>query len=228
MPEAALAIVVIAVALVFDFTNGCHDMTNVIATSVSTHALSPRAAVLLSAGMNFIGAFTTLKVAATIGSGIAPPKEFTLVMVFAALIGAIAWNLVTWYQGLPSSSSHALIGGLLGAAIVGIGLAGINWSEVVGKMIIPLVISPIIGFVLAYAGMIVIYRVFQHVQPRTANRGFRWAQVVSAAFVAFSHGTNDAQKTMGLIALTLVTARLQSSFYVPFWVIVAAATAMAL
>src|SRR5579875_1246991 len=228
MPEAALAIVVIAVALAFDFTNGFHDTANAIATSVSTHALSPRSAVALSAVMNFVGAFTTLKVAATIGSGIAPPTKFTLVMVFAALLGAIAWNLFTWYQGLPSSSSHALIGGLLGAAIVGIGISGVEWNVVVTKMNIPLVFSPIIGFVLAYLGMLLIFNVFRDIHPRAANRGFRTMQILSAAFVSFSHGTNDAQKTMGLIALTLVTSHLLPAFSVPFWVIVASASAMAL
>jgi PiT family inorganic phosphate transporter len=216
----------------FDFTNGFHDTANAIATSVSTHALSPRLAVILSSIMNFAGAFATLKVAATIGSGVIDPKKFdiTLVMIVSALLGAIAWNLLTWYYGLPSSSSHALIGGLIGAGIVGLGFNAVSWNVVVSKMLIPLVVSPILGFVVAYAGMIVIYWVFRRARPRRANRGFRFAQVLSAAFVSFSHGTNDAQKTMGIITLALISGHFLSAdkFDVPVWVIIAAASAMSL
>jgi inorganic phosphate transporter, PiT family len=228
MHDTALVVIVIAVALGFNITNGFHDTANAIATSVSTHALAPRFAVILSAVMNFVGAFVTLKVAATIGSGVADPKQITLFMILAALIGAIVWNLITWYYGLPSSSSHALIGGLIGAVIVGLGFGAVEWHSVVTKMLIPLVISPIAGFVLAYAGMIVIYWVFRGVRPRPANRGFRLAQILSAAFVSFSHGTNDAQKTMGIIALALVSSGGISHFYVPIWVILAASATMAL
>jgi PiT family inorganic phosphate transporter len=231
MHDTALVVLVVIIALGFDFTNGFHDTANAIATSVSTHALSPRVAVLLSSVMNFVGAFVTLQVAATIGSGVIDPKKYhiTLVMIIAALLGAIIWNLITWYGGLPSSSSHALIGGLIGAGIVGLGFSAINWSTVVNKMLIPLVISPILGFVIAYALMLVIFWVFRGARPRTANRGFRLAQIVSSAFVAFSHGTNDAQKTMGVMTLALISGGFLSSqrFDVPIWVIVASASAIA-
>ena len=230
MHNTALVVVVVAVALSFDFTNGFHDTANAIATSISTHALSPRVAVLLSAAMNFLGAFITLKVAATIGSGVIDPKthHITLVMIIAALLGAIAWNLITWYLGLPSSSSHALIGGLVGAGIAGLGFSAISWGTIISKMIIPLVASPIIGFVLAYALMLLIYWIFRAARPRPANRGFRLAQILSAAYVSLSHGTNDAQKTMGIITLALISGGYLSSktFQVPIWVILAAASAM--
>lgn len=218
------------VALGFDFTNGFHDTANAIATSVSTHALSPRVAVVLSSAMNFVGAFVTLKVAATIGSGVVDPKKhhLTLVMIIAALLGAIIWNLITWYYGLPSSSSHALIGGLVGVGIVGLGYSAVSWHSIFTKMIVPLVASPIIGFIGAYLLMLLLYWVFQAVHPRPANQGFRVAQILSAAYVSFSHGTNDAQKTMGIITLALISSHYlsASSFNVPIWVIVAAASAM--
>jgi PiT family inorganic phosphate transporter len=221
---------VVVVALAFDFTNGFHDTANAIATSVSTHALSPRWAVLLSAAMNFIGAFVTLKVAATIGSGVANPKEVTLFMTIAALVGAIIWNLITWRAGLPSSSSHALIGGLIGATIVALGFSHVKWDQVVQKMIIPLVLSPILGFIAAYLLMLAIYWVFQGATPRAINHGFRLTQILSAAFVGFSHGTNDAQKTMGIITLALISGNFVSAgtFVVPKWVIICSASAMAL
>ena len=234
MHDHILVAIVVLVALGFDFTNGFHDTANAIATSVSTHALSPRAAVILSAAMNFAGAFVTLQVAATIGSGVVDPRKFhlTLLMIVAALLGAICWNLVTWYQGLPSSSSHALIGGLIGAGIVGLGTHAISWNVVGSKMIIPLVASPILGFIVAYIGMLVIFWVFRRARPRAVNRGFRAAQVLSAAFVSFSHGTNDAQKTMGVITLALISGHFVhvhgKGFPVPIWVIVAAACAMSL
>src|SRR5579872_372206 len=230
MHDTALVAVVVVIALGFDFTNGFHDTANAIATSVSTHALSPRLAVLLSSAMNFVGAFVTLKVAATIGSGVIDPKHhhITLVMIIAALLGAIVWNLVTWYGGLPSSSSHALIGGLIGAGIVGLGFSAVNWGSVVSKMIVPLVASPILGFFGAYLLMLIIYWIFRGARPRQANRGFRLAQIISAAYVSFSHGTNDAQKTMGVITLALISGHFlsSSSFHVPLWVVIAAAASM--
>ncbi|HEX8919602.1 MAG TPA: inorganic phosphate transporter [Chloroflexota bacterium] len=232
MPDWTLVAVVVIVALLFDFTNGFHDTANAIATSVSTRALSPRIAVLLSSVMNVVGAFFTLKVAATIGSGVVDPKKFhiTLVMIIAALLGAIAWNLITWYYGLPSSSSHALIGGLIGAGVAGLGFQAVSWDIVFSKMVIPLVASPIIGFIAAYIGMLILYWVFRQARPRQANHGFRLAQILSAAFVSFSHGTNDAQKTMGIITLALISGHYLSAktFAVPFWVIIAAACAMGL
>lgn len=231
MPEWLLVAVVVATALSFDFTNGFHDTANAIATSVSTHALSPRAAVILSAIMNFVGAFVTLKVAATIASGVIDPKvhTITLVMILSSLIGAIAWNLVTWSRGLPSSSSHALIGGLVGAGIASLGWSAISWNSIVVKMLIPLVLSPLIGFAIAYVVMLAIYWIFQNVPPRQANRWFRTAQIASAAYVSFSHGTNDAQKTMGVITLALISGGYLSAatFKVPFWVIAASGAAMA-
>lgn len=231
MHDFALVAIVVVIALGFDFTNGFHDTANAIATSISTHALSPRVAVILSAVMNFVGAFVTLKVAATIGSGVIDPKhhQITLVMIMSALIGAIAWNLITWYFGLPSSSSHALIGGLIGAGIVGLGLSAISWNSVLSKMIVPLVLSPIIGFIGAYILMLIIFWLVRDVSPRPANRGFRLAQIVSAAFVSFSHGTNDAQKTMGIITLALISGHYLNAkpFTVPIWVIAVAGGAIA-
>jgi inorganic phosphate transporter, PiT family len=227
MPDNALVILVVAIALGFDFTNGFHDTANAIATSVSTYALSPRVAVILSAVMNFVGAFVTLKVAAKIGGGVVPPGKSTLLLVLAALLGAIVWNLITWYRGLPSSSSHALIGGLIGAGIVALGVSAIKWNVILTSMLIPLVVSPFLGFGLAYLGMLLIYWIFRRARPRPTNRGFRLAQIASAAFVAFSHGTNDAQKTMGIITLALVSGHFLHKFAVPIWVIFAAASAMA-
>src|SRR5919199_529123 len=227
-----LVAIVVLVALTFDFTNGFHDTANAIATSVSTHALSPRIAVVLASLMNFVGAFVTLKVAATIGSGVVDPKkvDITLVMIIAALLGAIVWNLITWYFGLPSSSSHALIGGLIGAGIAGLGFQAVSWDVVVSKMLIPLVASPLLGFAAAYIGMLLIYWIFRRARPRPVNRGFRMAQILSAAFVSFSHGTNDAQKTMGIITLALISGNFLDAdkFAVPLWVIISAASAMAL
>jgi PiT family inorganic phosphate transporter len=231
--NTALVVVVVLVALSFDFTNGFHDTANAIATSVSTHALSPRFAVALSTAMNFAGAFVTLQVTRTIAGGVVDMTRVTLVMVLSALVGAIIWNLITWYGGLPSSSSHALIGGLIGAVGADIGLGAVKWDVVVSKMLIPLVISPILGFVSAYLLMLAIFWFFRGVAPRPANRGFRWAQVLSAAFVGFSHGTNDAQKTMGIITLALISGHTYSNltishFYVPIWVIYASAGAISL
>lgn len=228
MHDTVLVVIVVVIALAFDITNGFHDTANAIATSVSTHALSPRAAVILSAIMNFVGAFTTLKVAQTIGSGVAPPAAVTLVMIVAALLGAIMWNLITWRGGLPSSSTHALIGGLIGAVIVGLGFSSVQWGTVFTKMIVPLIVSPILGFGFAFIFMLAIYRIFRHARPGEVNRGFRLAQIFSAALVSFSHGTNDAQKTMGIITLALVSGHYLPAFRVPFWVIVASASAMGL
>jgi inorganic phosphate transporter, PiT family len=231
--NTALVVVVVLVALTFDFTNGFHDTANAIATSISTHALSPRLAVALSAAMNFLGAFVTLQVTQTIASGIVDMTRVSLLMVMAALIGAIVWNLITWRGGLPSSSSHALIGGLIGAVGADLGLGAVKWDVVVSKMIIPLVVSPILGFIFAYALMLAIFWFFRNVAPRRANRGFRWAQILSAAFVGFSHGTNDAQKTMGIITLALISGHVYGNltaahFYVPIWVIYASAGAISL
>jgi inorganic phosphate transporter, PiT family len=221
-------IVIVLVALFFDYTNGFHDAANAIATSISTRALTPRVALLLAAVMNVVGALVSTKVATTVGAGIIalPSGASGLVVVFAALIGAITWNLVTWYFGLPSSSSHALIGGLIGAAL---GAAEtVKWSGVFDKVVVPMVLSPLVGLVVGYLFMLAVLWTFRSFQVAKANRGFRMAQIGSAALMAFGHGTQDAQKTMGVIALALVTSGHISSFYVPLWVVLAAAAAMSL
>jgi PiT family inorganic phosphate transporter len=223
-------VAVVVVALFFDFTNGFHDTANAIATSVSTRALSPRTAVLLAAILNFFGAFASFAVAATIAKGIVNPEVITLSVILAGLVGAITWNLVTWFLGLPSSSSHALIGGIAGSAIAASGLDVIQWGGIWDKVVIPGVLSPTIGFAVALAMMIAIVWIIRRRSPSRVNRVFRRAQVVSGSFVAFTHGTNDAQKTMGIISLALiVTGHLEADFSrPPVWVIVSAALAMAL
>ncbi|HEY2299130.1 MAG TPA: inorganic phosphate transporter [Jatrophihabitans sp.] len=229
MSVTALAVVIIVVALGFDFTNGFHDAGNAIATSVSTRALTPRVALGMAAIMNVVGALISTKVAATVGSGIiAPPSgQDGLVIVLAGLGGAIVWNLGTWWLGLPSSSSHALIGGLAGAAIAG--SEAVKWSAIVDKVVVPMVLSPLIGFVGAYLFMLVLLWVFRRANAVRATRGFRWGQIVSAATMAFGHGTQDAQKTMGVIALTLFVAGHNiSSANIPVWVILSSAAAISL
>jgi phosphate/sulfate permease len=221
-------ILIIVVALAFDYTNGFHDAANAIATSVSTRALTPRAALVLAAIMNVVGALVSTKVAATVGAGIIDPPQGAdgLTVVFAAVVGAIVWNLLTWYYGLPSSSSHALIGGLVGAALAA--AHQVNWTGVLDKVVIPMVLSPLVGFGLAYLAMVGILWTFRKAQPSKANRGFRTAQIGSAALMAFGHGTQDAQKTMGVITLALVTSGHLDTFEVPLWVVLSAATAIAL
>jgi inorganic phosphate transporter, PiT family len=222
-----LLVVVVVVGLAFDFTNGFHDTANYVATWVGTRALSPRAAVLVSAAANLAGAFVTTAVAKTVGKGIIDTGLATEHTVLAALIGAIAWNLLTWWLGLPSSSTHALIGGLVGAALVQSGSKGVDWSGIWEKVIIPGAVSPVIGFVGAFALLVVIYRLFHRLTPGVANRGFRLGQLLSGTWVAFTHGANDAQKTMGVIALALYTHGSISSFYIPTWVKVAAGLTIA-
>ena len=227
--ELAAIIAVVVVALVFDFTNGFHDAANAIATSISTRALTPRAALALAAVMNLLGAFLGTKVASTVGSGIieAPPGYSGLVLVFSALIGAITWNLTTWYFGMPSSSSHALIGGLVGAAIAAAGT--VKWNGVLEKVVIPMILSPLVGFTLAYGLMVAILWTFRHKNPHRVSRGFRLGQTVSAAAMALGHGLQDAQKTMGVIVLALYVGGYQdNSSDVPLWVVVAAASAISL
>jgi PiT family inorganic phosphate transporter len=222
-----LLIVVIAIGLAFDFTNGFHDTANYVATWVGTRALSPRWAVLVSAAANLAGAFVTTAVAKTVGKGIIDTGLATDRTVLAALLGAIAWNLLTWWLGLPSSSTHALIGGLVGAALVQSGSKGVDWSGIWQKVIIPGAASPLIGFVGAFALLVVIYRLFHRLTPGVAHRGFRLGQLVSGTWVAFTHGANDAQKTMGVIALALFTHGSISSFYIPTWVKIAAGLTIA-
>ena len=227
MEELTLAAVV-AVALFFDFTNGFHDSANSIATSVSTRAMSPRAAVASSAVLNFAGAFVSLEVAATIASGIVDAEAITLDVVLAGLVGAITWNLITWYFGLPSSSSHALIGGVLGSAVAAAGLDVVKWEGIRDKVLVPSLIAPFAGLLGAAALMVAVTWVIRRRSPGTVNRVFRRLQLVSGGFVAFTHGTNDAQKTMGIIALALVAGgHLDAGADPPTWVIASAALAMA-
>ena len=221
-------IAVVVIALGFDYTNGFHDAANAVATSVSTRALKPGVALGMAAVANLIGALLATGVAKTVGEGIvsAPAGSQGLVLVASALVGAIVWNLITWRLGLPSSSSHALIGGLIGAALASAG--EVKWHGVVDKVVIPMIASPIIGLVLGYLVMLGVMWAFRRAMWHRASRGFRHAQVVSAAFMAFSHGTQDAQKTMGIITLALVTSGHLGSFSVPLWVIFASALAMGL
>jgi PiT family inorganic phosphate transporter len=213
-----LLVVVVLVALAFDFTNGFHDTANYVATWVGTRALGPRPAVVVSAVANLAGAFVTTAVAKTVGAGIINTGLATEQTVLAALFGAITWNLLTWRLGLPSSSTHALIGGLVGAALVQSGTAGVDWSGVWDKVVVPGALSPVIGFALAFVLIVVIYRIFFRAPPGIAHRGFRLGQLFSGTWVAFTHGANDAQKTMGVIALALYTHGSIDSFYIPNWV----------
>ncbi len=217
---------IVAIALAFDYTNGFHDAANAIATAVSTRALTPRAALAMAAVANLGGALVATGVAKTVGSDIisAPSGGDGLVLVFSALVGAITWNLITWYFGLPSSSSHALIGGLVGAALAA--SSDVKWAGVVDKVVIPMVLSPLIGFGVAYLLMLAILWGFRRAAPSKMSRGFRKAQIASAAAMAFGHGLQDAQKTMGVIVLALVTYGSQTSDEVPLWVKLAAGAAI--
>jgi inorganic phosphate transporter, PiT family len=223
----ALLVAVIVVGLAFDFTNGFQDTANYVGTWVGTRALSPRRAVLVSAAANLAGAFVTTTVAKTIGSGLIDPHLATGQTVLAALLGATAWNLVCWRLGLPSSSTHALVGGLVGAALVQSGTAGVNWHGLWHKVIIPAAVSPLVGFIAAFLLLLVIYRLFFRIAPGPGNRGFRLGQLASGTWVAFAHGANDAQKTMGVIALALFAHGSISSFYIPTWVKIAAGLTIA-
>jgi PiT family inorganic phosphate transporter len=222
---------VVVIALAFDFTNGFHDTANAMATTISTRALPPRVAVLLAGVMNFIGAFLSIKVAATIANNIVDAKVVSSETILAVLIGAIGWNLITWYFTLPSSSSHALIGGLIGAALVEQGVGAVQWSNIFSSVLIPAAIAPVVAAIVAGTGAYLAYRMIRNLPTAQAIRDYRWGQIGSSSLVALAHGTNDAQKTMGIITLALVAGGyLQSGggFYVPLWVIVSAATAMAL
>jgi PiT family inorganic phosphate transporter len=228
--EDLTLVAVIATALFFDFTNGFHDTANSIATSVSTRALSPRLAVLTAAILNVAGAFVSFEVAATVATGIVNPEVVTLDVVLAGLVGAITWNLITWYLGLPSSSSHALIGGMVGSAIAATGFDVVEWDGLVEKVAIPSLVAPLLGIAGAAALMVILLWLVRRRAPGVVNRVFRRLQLISGGFVAFTHGTNDAQKTMGVIALALVASgHLGADFdRPPFWVIVSAALAMGL
>ena len=223
-------VIVIATALVFDFTNGFHDTANVVATSISTHALSPRVAVGMASLFNFAGAFISIEVAATIASDVVDAGAITPTVIFAGLVGAIAWNLTTWYFGLPSSSSHALIGGVVGAVIAAVGTSAVDGDGILGKVLIPAVLAPIVAFVIGVIAIVIAYRICWRKRPGPVARGFRMGQVVSGGLLALAHGTNDAQKTMGVITLALIAnGNLPSTgFDVPTWVIVTSASAIAL
>jgi inorganic phosphate transporter, PiT family len=222
--------VVVATALVFDFTNGFHDTANAVATTISTRALAPRIAVGFAALLNFAGAFISLKVATTIAKGIVATGQITSTIVFAGLIGAIGWNLLTWYRGLPSSSSHALIGGLVGAALAAHGSGAVQGAGLLGKVILPALISPTLAFAVAWLSVLCAYRILASRRPGVVGRGFRAGQILSSGLLSLSHGTNDGQKTMGVITLALVAHGSLSAahLHVPLWVIASAAAAMGL
>ncbi|MFE6733993.1 anion permease [Microbacterium sp. NPDC057650] len=241
METAALIVVlVIALALFFDFTNGFHDTANAMATPIATGALKPKVAVLLAAGLNLVGAFLSTEVAKTVSGGIVNeadiPHDLLPSLIFAGLIGAITWNMLTWLLGLPSSSSHALFGGLIGATLVGYGLAGVNFSMVLSKVVLPALIAPVTAGVIAYTATKVAYGITRRYDGRPDGRsGFRWGQIFTSSMVALSHGTNDAQKTMGVITLALISVgwqtgdRNSADYHNPeFWVIVACAFTIAL
>ena len=231
MPEGftLVLIAVLGLAIAFDYINGFHDTANAIATSVSTRALKPSWAIAMSAVANFAGALTGTAVASTVGVGLIETSAAeSQTVIAAALVGAIIWNLLTWRLGIPSSSSHALIGGLLGAALIAAGVGSWKVDGIVGKVLLPLVASPVIGFVVGLLLMALIFNVFRRAHPARLNGVFRRLQVLSAAWMAFSHGSNDAQKTMGIMTLALFTAGVIPEFVVPLWVIITAATAISL
>lgn len=222
-----LLVVIVVLALGFDFINGMHDTANAIAASVSTRALSPRSAIVLSASMNFLGALIGTEVAKTIGKGIVSPADVTQLVIMSALVAAITWNLITWYFGLPSSSSHALIGGVLGAVAWHAGFDHFQSKGLV-KVFSALFLSPLFGFFVGMLLMVAIYWMFRKSVPGKVNRWFKWGQRFTAAFAAFSHGTNDAQKSMGIITMALMSFYGYTNFQVPLWVKLSCALAMAL
>jgi inorganic phosphate transporter, PiT family len=229
MDSDIILIIVVVTALAFDFTNGFHDTANVVATTISTRAMPPKVAVVYAAILNFFGAFLSLEVAATIASGIVDADLITPMIVFGGLIGAIAWNLVTWYFGLPSSSSHALIGGVVGAAFVAVGPDAIIGEGILGKVVVPAIVAPLLAFGVAGLGILLIYRIVGRLHPGPVTRGFRFGQIISGGLLALAHGTNDAQKTMGVITLALIASgELGPGADPPFWVVASAASAIAL
>jgi inorganic phosphate transporter, PiT family len=224
-----ILVVVIVTALVFDFTNGFHDTANAVATSIATGALRPRTAVLLAGVLNLFGAFLSVQVAKTISSGLVDETKITPTVIFAGLVGAILWNLLTWLLGLPSSSSHALIGGLIGATVVASGADAVKFAGIVGKVLLPAVMSPVIAGLIALIATLLAYRITARGVPGTVTKGFKVGQIVSSSMVALAHGTNDAQKTMGVITLALITGgALPANAGPPFWVVVSAGLAIGL
>jgi PiT family inorganic phosphate transporter len=233
MGSEIIVVIVVATALIFDFTNGFHDTANVVATSISTRAMPPRVAVGYAAVLNFVGAFISLEVAATVANDVVSvnANSIGLMAVFAGLIGAIAWNLITWYFGLPSSSSHALIGGMVGAVFVAEGPENVFFAQgIIGKVMVPAIVAPVLAFLVGGLAIVALYRIVGRLRPGPVTGGFRFGQVLSGGMLALAHGTNDAQKTMGVITLALVAngTIAQNNFHVPDWVVVSAATAIAL
>ncbi|MFI9582939.1 anion permease [Streptomyces sp. NPDC052236] len=224
-----LLAIVIVTALVFDFTNGFHDTANAMATTISTGALKPKTAVAMSAVLNLVGAFLSVEVAKTISSGIVNESGITPEVIFAALVGAILWNLMTWLIGLPSSSSHALMGGLVGATIASVGISGVNGGTVVTKVLIPAIAAPLVAGVAAYLASRLTYRIGRNADPKATAKGYRAGQIASAGLVSLAHGTNDAQKTMGIITLALIAGGVLSpGSNPPTWVILSAGLAIAM
>ena len=233
MGSEIIVVIVVATALIFDFTNGFHDTANVVATSISTRAMPPRVAVGYAAALNFVGAFISLEVAATVANDVVQIESSSvgLLAVFGGLVGAIAWNLITWYFGLPSSSSHALIGGMVGAVFVAYGSDAVFFEEgILGKVMIPALVAPTLAFIVGGLAILLLYRIVGRLRPGPVTGGFRFGQVISGGLLALAHGTNDAQKTMGVITLALVANGTLSGdeFHVPDWVVISAATAIAL
>ena len=231
MHSDLILVIVVATALAFDFTNGFHDTANVVATTISTGAAAPRVAIGLAALLNFVGAFISLQVAATVAKDVVDigSDPGSLNIVFAGLVGAIAWNLFTWYFGLPSSSSHALIGGVVGSTVAALGTGAVLTDGLFGKVLIPAVVAPILAFLVAGLGIACVYRIVGRLRPGPVTRGFRFGQIISGGMLALAHGTNDAQKTMGVITLALIAnGSLAESAGTPFWVVASSATAIAL
>ncbi|MFD6091221.1 anion permease [Oerskovia sp. NPDC060338] len=227
--ETILLALVVVTALAFDFTNGFHDTGNAMATSIATRALKPKTAVALSAVLNLVGAFLSLAVAATIAKGIVDANIITLEVVLAGLVGGITWNLLTWLLGIPSSSSHALIGGVVGSVLAAVGTSGVLWTGVLSKVMIPALLAPVIAIGVAALGTFLVARITKDLPQDTTSRGFRWGQIGSASLVSLAHGTNDAQKSMGIILLALIAGgAVPADSGVPFWVVLACATFMAL
>jgi inorganic phosphate transporter, PiT family len=228
MPSLALVSLTIATAVVFDFTNGFHDTANAMATTIATRALRPRIAVGLASILNFVGAFVSVAVAATIASGIVEQPKVTVPVVFAGLIGAIVWNVITWFLGIPSSSSHALIGGVVGSVLAAVGTGGVIWSGIASKVVIPAVLAPFVCGIAAFIATRLAYGETKGSDRTESARGFRYSQILSSSLVALAHGTNDAQKTMGVVVLTLVAGgRLSAHAGVPTWVKLVCAAAIA-
>jgi inorganic phosphate transporter, PiT family len=229
MSSDVILVIVVGAALAFDFTNGFHDTANVVATSISTGAASPQVAIGLASLLNFVGAFISISVAATVAQDVVNAEVVTPTIVFAGLIGAIAWNLITWSVGLPSSSSHALIGGVVGSSVTAAGSGAVLADGLVGKVLVPALIAPVLAFVVAGLAIGVVYRVVGRQSPGIVSRGFKYGQIVSGGMLALAHGTNDAQKTMGVITLALIAnGSLGAHADPPFWVIASSAAAIAL